>query len=125
MEEHHLLPDHLLKIKNIRDQLKVIDRQMEEEDLVIITLNSLPSFENFIETSNITSNDELTFDQLSNKLLQKGRWRKQFVNHSGHDASDVVLAVNVKRKGNSNSTTLQVGKKKAASKIIQVIRTLE
>ena len=37
-----------------------------------MTLKSLsPSFENFIEMYNITSNDELKFDQLSNKLLQK------------------------------------------------------
>jgi hypothetical protein len=50
MEEHDSLPNHLLKIKDIRDQLKAIDRKMEEEDLVIITLKSLASsFENLLK----------------------------------------------------------------------------
>jgi hypothetical protein len=69
MEEHDSLLDHLLKIKYIRDQLKAIGRKVEEEDLVIKTLKSLPSFEFFFEMLNISSNDELMFDQLSNKLL--------------------------------------------------------
>jgi len=32
------------------------------------------------------------FEQLSNKLLQKGRQMKQFGNISGHDTSNVTLA---------------------------------
>ena len=56
-------------LKDIRDQLKSIDGKMEEEDLVILTLKSFPSSIFFIETLNITSSDELPFDQLSNKPL--------------------------------------------------------
>jgi hypothetical protein len=55
---------------------------MEEEDMVVITLKSLSSsYANFIETLNITSTDkDLTFEQLSTKLLQQDRWKKQFGN---------------------------------------------
>ena len=42
-EEHDSLLDHLLRIIDIRDLLKAIDRKMKEEDLVIITLKSLLS----------------------------------------------------------------------------------
>jgi hypothetical protein len=65
---------------DIRDQLKSIDKTMEEEGMVVITLKSLPSsYANFIETLNITNTDkDLTFEQLSTKLLQrqmtKGIW---------------------------------------------------
>jgi len=79
---------------------------VEKEDLFIITLKNLPScFENFIETLNVTSNDELMFDQLSNKLVQKDRWRKQFENNSGHDNSKVALVANFKGKGKGGKTT--------------------
>ena len=70
--EFDSLQDHLIKIKDIRDQLKSIEREVEEEDMVVITLKSLPSsYANFIETSNITSVDkDLKFEQLNSKLLQ-------------------------------------------------------
>jgi len=78
IEEHDSLWDHLLEIKYIRDQLKVIDRKVEEEDLVIITSKSLKTLiENFVEILNITSKDiDLTFEQLSNNLLQNDKWKK-------------------------------------------------
>jgi hypothetical protein len=51
--------------------LKAIDRKIEEEDIVIITLKIiLYSYENFVETINIISGDvDLTVEQLNNKLL--------------------------------------------------------
>ena len=66
------LQEHLTKIKDIRDQLEAIGRKMEEEDMVVITLKSLPSsYEHFIETLNITStNVDLKFPELCTKLLQ-------------------------------------------------------
>jgi hypothetical protein len=80
MDEHASLQEHLLKIKDIREQLMAIGRKMEEEDMVVITLKSLPrAYEHFIETLNITStNVDLKFDELCNKLLQQDRWKKQF-----------------------------------------------
>ena len=44
--------------------MKTIDRAMEEEDMVVMTLKTLPfSYANFIETLNITSIDkDLTFE---------------------------------------------------------------
>jgi hypothetical protein len=74
MEESNSLQDHLLKTKDIRDQLKSIDRAMEE-DTEVINLKSLPSsYADFIETLNITStNKKLAFEQLSTKLLQQDR----------------------------------------------------
>jgi hypothetical protein len=78
MNELDSLPNHLLKIKDIRDQLNSIDRTIEEEYMVVITLRSFPSsYANFIETLNITSTDkDLTFEQLSTKLL-KGRQKEK------------------------------------------------
>lgn len=51
---------------------------MEEEDMVVIMLKSLlGSYEHLIETLNITStNVDLKFDDLCNKLLQQDRWKK-------------------------------------------------
>jgi hypothetical protein len=64
MEEFDSLQDHLLRVKDIREQLKSIERTIEEEDMVVITLKSLPSsYGNFIETSNISNtNKDLTFE---------------------------------------------------------------
>jgi hypothetical protein len=61
----------LLKIKDIQEQLKAIGREMEEKDMVVITLKSLlRAYDHFIETLNITStNVDLKFDELCNKLL--------------------------------------------------------
>jgi len=66
MEEFDSLLDRLLKIKDIQDQLKSINKKMEEEDMVVITLKSLASsYANFIETLNITNtNKDLIFEQL-------------------------------------------------------------
>jgi len=85
MDEHISLQEHLNKIKAIWDQLEAIGRTMEEEDMVVITLKSLPkSYEHFIETLNITStNVDLKFPVLCTKLLQQDRWKQQF----GSDAS--------------------------------------
>lgn len=80
MDKRTPLQDHLIKIKDIRNQIEAIGRTMEEEDMVVITLKSSPkSYEHFIETPNITSIDvDLKFFDLCNKLLQQDRWRKQF-----------------------------------------------
>jgi len=80
MDEHVSLQEHLNKIKDIRDQLEAIGRTMEEEDLVVITLKSLPqSYEHFIETLNITAtNVDLKFPDLCTKLMQQDRWKQQF-----------------------------------------------
>jgi hypothetical protein len=80
MSEGASLQEHLLKIKDIWEQLEAIGRKMAEEDMVVITLNNLPgSYEHFIETLNITDTDvDLKFGELSNKLLQQDRWKKQF-----------------------------------------------
>ena len=71
------LQKHLTKIKDICDQLEAIHRTMEEEDMVVITLKSLPtSYEHFIETLNITStNVDLKFPELCTKLLQQDCWK--------------------------------------------------
>jgi hypothetical protein len=101
MDESNSLQDHLIKIKDIRDHLKSIDKTMEEEDMVVITLKHLSSsYANLIETLNITSIDkDLTFEQLSTKLLQQSRWKKQFGNRPGIEPSTVVLATKFTSKG--------------------------
>jgi len=60
--------------------LSDIGQKVEEEDMVVITLKSLPrAYEHFIETLNITStNVDLKFEDLCTKLLQQDRWKKQF-----------------------------------------------
>lgn len=75
MDEHTSLQAHLNRIQEIRDQLLAISRKMEEEDIVVITLWSLPkSYEHFIETLNITSSGvDLKFTDLYTLLLQQDR----------------------------------------------------
>lgn len=53
---------------------------MVEEDVVVITLKSLPrSYKHFIDTLNISSTSvDLKFPDLCNKLLQQDRWKQQF-----------------------------------------------
>ena len=73
---------------------------MEEEDMVVITLKSLPrAYEDFIETLNITAtNIDLKFGELCNKLLQQDRWKKQF-GSSETEGFEQAFAANVKGKG--------------------------
>ena len=63
---------------------------MAEEDMMVIMLNSLPrSYEHFIETLNITATDvDLKFGEISNKLLQQDRWKKQFGSSSEIEGSE-------------------------------------
>lgn len=77
MGDNMSLHDRLMKIKDIRDQLEAIGHKMKEKDKVVIMLKSLPrSCEHFIKTLNITStNGDLKFDELCNKLLQQARWK--------------------------------------------------
>eukprot|EP00253_Pinus_taeda_P007025 PITA_07025 len=94
MDEHMSLQEHLNKIKDIRDQLEAIGRTMEEEDLVVITLKSLPqSYEHFIETLNITTtNVDLKFPELCTKLMQQDRWKQQFGSGTASASSENAFA---------------------------------
>ena len=80
MSEGAPLHEHLLKIKDIQEQLEAIGQKMEEGDMVVITLKNLPqAYEHFIETLNIiATNVDLKFGELCNKLLQHDRWKKLF-----------------------------------------------
>lgn len=71
MDERTSPQAHLNMIQEIRDQLLAIGRKMEEEDIVVITLRSLPkSYEHFIKTLNITSSSvDLKFTDLCTLLL--------------------------------------------------------
>eukprot|EP00253_Pinus_taeda_P006371 PITA_06371 len=67
---------------------------MEEEDLVVITLKSLPqSYEHFIETLNITAtNVDLKFPELCTKLMQQDRWKQQFGSGAASTSSENAFA---------------------------------
>ena len=53
MDESASLQEHLLEIKDIWEKLDAIDHKMEEVDMVIITLKSLPcAYEHFIGAMN-------------------------------------------------------------------------
>ena len=54
MSEGASLQEHLLKIKDVWEQLETTGQKMEEKDMVVITLKRLPrAYEHFIETLNI------------------------------------------------------------------------
>lgn len=78
MDERKSLLEHLNWIKDIRDQLEVVGRTME--DMVVIKLKSLlKSYEHFVETLNITSTGvDLKFADLCTKLLQQDWWKQKF-----------------------------------------------
>ena len=75
MDERTTLQANLNRIQEICDQLLAIGRKMEKEDIVVITLRSLPkSYEHFIETLNIMSfGVDLKFTDLCTQLLQQDR----------------------------------------------------
>jgi hypothetical protein len=76
---------------------------MEEKAMVVITLESFPPYENFIETLNTTSNHKyLTFEQLSGKLLQEDRQKQQFGNNNINESFKVALVAKFKSKGNKH-----------------------
>eukprot|EP00253_Pinus_taeda_P002078 PITA_02078 len=108
MDKHISLQEHLNKIKDIRDQLEAIGRTMEEEDLVVITLKSLPpSYEHFIETLNITAtNVDLKFPDLCTKLMQQDRWKQQFGSGAALASSENAFAAkyqSYQQKGSAQS----------------------
>jgi hypothetical protein len=78
-----------------------IDQKMEEEDMMVIMLKSLArAYKNFIETLNITStNVDLKFDELCNKLLHQDRWKKQFSSSHETKGSKQIFAAKLKGKG--------------------------
>ncbi len=94
MDERTSLQAHLNRIQEIRDQLLAIGRKMEEEDIVVITLRSLPnSYEHFIETLNITSTGvDLKFTDLCTLLLQQDRWKQQFGSSSSSTSTEQAFA---------------------------------
>jgi hypothetical protein len=69
--------------------------------MVVITLKTLPhTYERFIETLNITStNVDLKFDALCNKLLQQDKWKKQFDSSTKAEGLEHAFVANVKGKG--------------------------
>eukprot|EP00253_Pinus_taeda_P036695 PITA_36695 len=111
MDEHMSLQEHLNKIKDIRDQLEAIGPTMKEEDLVVITLKSLPqSYEHFIETLNNTAtNVDLKFPELCTKLMQQDRWKQQFGSGAASASSENAFAAkyqssqSFQQKGSSQS----------------------
>ena len=109
MDERMSLQEHLTKIKDIRDQLEAIGRKMEEEDMVVITLKSLPSsYEHFIETLNITStNVDLKFPELCTKLLQQDRWKQQFGSSASTTSSEQAFAARSFQPNISNHQSSQ------------------
>ena len=68
---------------------------MEEEDIVVITLRSLPKFyEHFIETLNIISTSvDMKFTNLCTLLLQQDRWKQQFGSSSNSTSTEQAFAV--------------------------------
>ena len=78
MNENESLHEHLVKIKDIREQLNAFGGNMEEEDMVVITLKSLPvAIEHFIVTLSITTSDiDLKFDKICTQLVQQDKWKK-------------------------------------------------
>lgn len=94
MDEKMSLQKHLMKLKDMCDQL-------EEEDIVVITLKSLPRvYKIYIEMFNITSaNVDLKFDELCIELFQQARWRQQFGSHSDIVSMEHVFTTKDKGKG--------------------------
>lgn len=107
MDEQKSLQDHLNRIQEIRDQLLAIGCKMEEEDIVVITLKSLPkSYVHFIETVNITSTGvDLKFTDLCTLPLQQDRWTQQFSSSSTSTSTEQAFAAKSfqKDKGKSHS----------------------
>ena len=105
MDEYMCLQEHLLKIKDIRDQLETIGRTMEEEDMVVITLKSLPpSYEHFIETINIiATNVDLKFPNLCTKLLQQDHWKQQFGSNAPSTSFEQAFSIKSLHKDKGSS----------------------
>eukprot|EP01018_Ginkgo_biloba_P016018 Gb_09979 [translate_table: standard] len=67
--------------------------------MVAVVLNNLlPSFEHFVETINMTADEDLTFDQVSSFLLQKERWRTHFQGESSRSDMAQESAFTTKTK---------------------------
>ena len=94
MDECTSLQAHPNRIQEICDRLLAINRKMEEEDIVVIILWSLPkSYKHFIKTLNITSSGvDLKFTNLCTLLLQQDRWKQHFSSNSSSTSTEQAFA---------------------------------
>lgn len=110
-DEGTSLQTHPNRIQEIRDALLAIGRKMEEEDIVVITLKSLPkSYEHFIETLNVTSTGvDLKYIDLCTLLLQQDRWKQQFGSSSSSTFTEKAFVAKSfqKDKGKFQQSYLQ------------------
>ncbi|KAH9314961.1 hypothetical protein KI387_023588, partial [Taxus chinensis] len=79
LQEGGSLSEHLLWMEDLRDQLFSINKMVDDDDMVALVLNSLPSsYESCVEALHLMAESEtLTFDKVSSYLLQKERRQTQ------------------------------------------------
>eukprot|EP01018_Ginkgo_biloba_P023781 Gb_00945 [translate_table: standard] len=71
MSEGDQIEDHLLRLKDVRDQLATIGTKIEDEEIVALVLNSLPTSYKIFVTSLSISDRTVTFEELVGLLMQE------------------------------------------------------
>ncbi|KAH9291933.1 hypothetical protein KI387_042879, partial [Taxus chinensis] len=99
LQEGGSLSEHLLRMKDLRDQLASINKPVDDDDMVALILNSLPfSYDSFVEALHLMGESQtLTFDKVSSYLLQKERRQTQ-VQESSSGQSESAFAAQSKGK---------------------------
>ena len=78
MDESGDILDHINKIKSLADQLTCLEVPMQDEDMVMTLLDSLPpSFEHLITALEMRPIKELTLDFITTHLMYEVSNRKE------------------------------------------------
>ncbi|KAH9307812.1 hypothetical protein KI387_035723, partial [Taxus chinensis] len=93
------LSEHLLRMKDLRDQLASINKPVDDDDMVALILNNLPfSYDSFVEALHLMGESQtLTFDKVCSYLLQKEQRQTQ-VQESSSGQSESAFAAQSKGK---------------------------
>ena len=121
MREGTPLKEHLDELNSVQMKLHDIDVKMEDEDLTMILLASLPpSYENFVSSLSV-GKDSITLEEVKSSLYSRELQLKESGN--GDEASMPKLSVNDFSSWKKNNKGKGRKKSKANPKGIFIITT--
>ncbi|KAA8521637.1 hypothetical protein F0562_012310 [Nyssa sinensis] len=105
------IDSYIQKIKEIRDKMHSVSMKIEDEDLLICTLNGLPQNYDAFATSIRTRSDPITFEKLHVLLKAKENSKKRHNKQNQNSFVPTTMAVSHERsqfspqnyRGNSNN----------------------
>ena len=96
MEKGQSMTEHINYVKTLSEHLEAIDDRIEEKDLVILLISSLPDdYNNLITALETIAEDQLTWDYVRDRLIHESE-KKSFV--VAEKTGDALLCNNSNKK---------------------------